>query len=197
MDKPTRIDNERILWLGGFLLRKMPKGSSTGYTSQEDYMPGDLMLYLPNGDCYPVEAKVVRQCFNTSRRLYPHKNSNWIELPKGLKDNNRYWMLNAIDGNGMGKGFLMRETGCALAYIFEDGVLWYTPSMLPEAFDGLGIYKTGKRQEFEKVNRSRTCQCKFLVDLEQGVWTPCTPPDELFFSATHEDFNRQNNAAES
>lgn len=196
MGRPIRIDRERILWIGDFLIRRI-KGSATAYTETEDHLPGDLTLTLPDGTSYPVEVKTIRQDFNGPNFLYPRKNRNWFYLPEGLNRRHRYWMLNAIDGGGgKGKGFLLKEYGCALAYIMKDGVVWFTPEMLVEAYLGLGVYYTTQRQEFEAEYQKRTYQCKFLVDLDMGHWTPCTPPEELFKSETHENFNRDNKAAE-
>lgn len=191
--KPTRIDEEKIKW-GGEFARKMFSLAQTGHTQTEDHTTCDWWFIYREGEpAWNVEQKTVRRCFNYDRNLYPSTNENWdldtfsCDVPTG-----RTWMLNWTNTDGTpGKFQHMGDRDC-LQYIFKDGVLIFSPKALKRAFLGTAMYKCSKRQEFEREKRKPMWQCRAVINLEEGTWIPCTPPEEFFESNLHEDFNKQN-----
>ena len=192
-ERPERIDIDRIEFVGGVLLDKY--GVLTGCSRYEDNRAGDMWLYKANTERQvDLEIKTVKQSFQRSDRLYPLKNPSWYYVPWNIDPSRRYWLLNALNSDGtLGKGMVMRTDGLGLAYLFLDGILYYSPSMYRKATEvGLGLYKTSQRSEFETEKRKETLQAKVLVDLESGKWIPCNPPKTLFEKHGHEDFNKRN-----
>ena len=191
-DAPTRLDAERIAFVGARLTDKWP-WLSTGATESEDCGAGDFSAWTEDND-WLVEVKSVGARFEgEDARLYPLRNPRWAFAP--VEGGRKYWMLNALNPDGtLGKGMVMRGGGMALAYLFRDGVLYFTPRRLYEATTLMGIYRCSQRTEFEPEKRRETYQSKLLVDLSKGIWLPCEVPDSLLDFKTHPDFNAKNNA---
>lgn len=191
MEKPTRIDNDKIVW-GGEFARKQYHLAETGHTSTEDHGTGDWWFRLtPNGRKWYVEQKTVRCCFLTADKLYPSRNRSWDLDSMEFVPTGRTWMLNYTNADGS-PGKFQTMDGVCLQYIFKDGVLMFSPEELGEAYLGTAFYTCSQRQEFERSRRRRTPQLKAMINLEKGVWVPCTPPDWVFESKPHEDFNKLN-----
>ncbi len=189
----TRIDAERIDFVGAALQVKWPR-LGTGRTDTEDCGAGDFSAWT-HENTWLVEVKSVGMRFDTynNDRLYPLKNPQWVFAP--VEGGRKYWMLNALNPDGaLGKGMVMRRDGMALAYLFMDGVLYFSPKRLVEATQAMGIYNCSQRTEFEPEKLVRTNQPKLLVDLSMGIWIPCEVPKRFFNFKTHPDFNAKNNA---
>lgn len=193
-----RIDWDRVQFVGARLTGKWP-WLSTGATEDEDCGAGDFSAWTVDArgaveNEWLVEVKSVGARFEAAdRRFYPLQNPKWVFAP--VEGGRKYWMLNALNLDGtLGKGMVMRNEGIALAYLFKDGVLYFSPKRLYEATELMGIYKCPQRTEFEPEKRKETCQAKLLVDLSKGIWLPCDVPERLFDFSTHPDFNTKNNA---
>lgn len=191
--KPKRIDLDKILFVGEFLINQYPT-TFTSTTIEEKHDASDLRIELKNGRGYGIEVKTVNADFNAaSDKLYPYKNDKWLKIVGDINPKYRYWMLNMIDNSDyLGKGLKMIKERSGLVYIFRDGILFFGPTRFEESIAGMGIYYTTQRQQFEKDKMAETPQWKLIINLEAGKWTPCHVPEEFFKQRNYEDFNRAN-----
>ena len=193
MGKPTRIDYQKILFVGS-ILTGIYKTAITSTTKEENHQSSDMRIELANGSGYGIEVKTVNADFNAAPdKLYPSKNGRWLRTLGEINPKYRYWMLNIIDNSEyLGKGLKMLKERSGLVYIFRDGIIFYGPTMFEESVAGIGLYYTTQRQQFEKEKMEETPQWKMLVNLEYGKWIPCQVPEEFFNRVNYESFNREN-----
>ena len=191
--KPTRIDKDKIEFVGGVMYGYYAI-ASTSTTSEENHEASDLDITWENGKKYGVEVKTVNCCFNPSPDyLHPEKNKKWLSIRGDINPRYRYWMLNAVDNSQyLGKGLKMLKERSGLVYIFQDGILFFTPTAYDQSIAGLGVYWCSQRQQFEKENLKKTEQWKLIINLECGEWIPCHVPEEFFERKNYENFNKEN-----
>ncbi len=187
--KPTRIDWERVEFAGGVIAGHY--GITTAATEDEDCTAGDFSAST-SGKTWLVEVKAVGRCYHDSGDyFYPLRNPKWRMAH--VEGGKKYYMLNALNADGtLGKGVVMADGGIGLAYLFKDGVMYFSPRKLAAAATELGLYLCSQRTEFEAEKKKETWQAKVLVDLSMGKWIPCDVPKRLFDFQTHEDFNTAN-----
>lgn len=92
------------------------------------------------------------------------------------------YFVNAVDAHGdykKGKYNKLIENHAALTFFAPDGILFYTPKMLKEAFLGYADYYVRHTTEFGK-DYNRRWETKAIIDLSQGIYIPCEPPIYLF-----------------
>ena len=189
--KPNRIDKNRIEWIGGASMRYYDF-EETGMTPTEEHNEWDYWFRY-KGKVHNVEVKYCRGYFNGDSKYYPSKNRKWSGfdvVPTG-----RTWMLNAVESDGVteGKWHRVKRGGVCLQYVFKDGWVMFSPEALGRAYLGEAWYRTSARQEFEKGKRAQVSdQLKAVINLEEGDFIPCEPPEELFVSRLHEGFNKEN-----
>ena len=92
------------------------------------------------------------------------------------------YFINAVDANGdfkKGKYQKLIDNHASLTFFAPDGILFYTPKMLEEAFCGYADYFVRHTTEFGS-DYSRRWETKALIRLDKGLYIPCNPPIEYF-----------------
>ena len=199
MEKPIRIDAQRLRFVGAILMENYgePFGfiTSTAMTDYEFHTTADLSLTDNRGCERTFEVKTITSTWFDSR-LNPYWNESWAKLPLGFQPEvgHRYWMLNAKDGDKDGKWHkLSGDTNAGLIYLMRDRLIVFNHNTLLKAFKGYGLYRCPHTSEFEDKRNTVVClEHKAVIDLNEGHMIYCLPPKELFEKHNHNDFNRLN-----
>lgn len=191
--RPKRIDNGKIKWTGE-ATRRYYGLEWTGHSEYEGCEAWDYSFRW-GGREYGVELKTSRSPFNGGRKYNFMENGNWDRgsYDGGVVPTGRTWMMNYYETDGVtpGKFLRMGDNEC-LQYLFPDGWVIFSPRALKRAFMGKARYWGSRRSEFEREKAEPCWQWKAVINLEEGDFVPCTPPEEFFKRKHYEDFNRLN-----
>lgn len=107
-----------------------------------------------------------------------------IEAPMPPQFEHKYiYMLNAEDAKHNilnGKAYKVYDRNACLCYIAPDGMIFYNPTKLRDAFLGYAWYRNKSHTEEFGAKGKPTYELKAIFDLEKGKYNKANPPKNLF-----------------
>lgn len=106
----------------------------------------------------------------------------YCEMPKEW-ENKHIYFLNAEDMYHRihnSKTYKMYENNICLCYAAQDGMIYFSHSMLRKAFLGYAWYKNKSHTEEHNKKYAPHYELKAVFDLEMGAYHEANPPKELF-----------------
>lgn len=92
------------------------------------------------------------------------------------------YFINATDSKGdysKGKYQKLIISGASLTFFGPDCVIFYTCKMMQDAFLGYADYFVRRKTEYGR-DYKRYWETKSILDLNKGLYIPCSPPLDLF-----------------
>ena len=193
MMKPTRLDYDRLQWVGAFELGYYDWLTQTACTWTEEHGSSDILLITSGGSSFNQEVKTIYGDWD-NYRLDVTRNNHW-RMDCSLFDackGKRVWMLNAVNADGTdGKYREIKKDPCSvLVFLMKDGLVFFHHRALIEAVMGEADYMCPHTTQFDKDTWDY--EHKVVIDLGKGRRIPCSPPCGLFKGKRDYTFNERN-----
>lgn len=166
-------------------IAKNPKTFITGVTiGEENHGVDDAWLITTARTAYPLENKTIMGdfCFKEDgefRDYFKVDLPNKMKLECEIPENTPIYYVNAESiGSGPAKWDKLIVSGACLSFLAADGIVFFTPITLKEAFLGFGYAKVPHKTELAHSGEKHW-EKKAILDLSKGKFIKCNTPKEL------------------